>query len=281
MLSLQVSSPRRSTGSAAAFCQRREWAAWHAHFSANATRPLPPVQGCDGVPLHWRMPLARSLARFQIGEAGEGRIASEVDRNFAPYIDDDYRQSLKLFVKEEGRHGRILGTMVRACGGTLLQETWTEKLFVVGRRLVGMRHKLIVLQAAEVVGIGVYGLVAQHLGNGALKTALAQIRDDEKHHLAFHAQYFRSAFANASERALFVAMWRGVVAGAIAMVLADHAPLFAAMGLSRVNVAAHLWTIARDAERRALPQHDDDKAATLSCPAPHVGANPLKSESLA
>lgn len=230
------------------------WTHWRRHFEANESRPLPPVRASNGVPNAWRAPLARTLARFQIGEAGEGRIAKEVDREFASYIDDDYRASLKLFVKEEGRHGRILGTMVRACGGSLLEATWTEELFVVGRRLMGMRQKLIVLQAAEVVGIGVYGLIAERLDEGEIKRALAQIAQDEAHHLAFHAKFFQSAFSSRAERAFFVAAWRTVVGAAIAAVLVDHAPLFSVMGVSRRKIARALWSVARDAEESALPR---------------------------
>lgn len=230
------------------------WTQWRRHFESNEQRSLPPVRSDEGVPQAWREPLARSLARFQIGEAGEGRIAKEVDREHATYIDADYRASLKLFVKEEGRHGRILGTMVRACGGALLEETWTEELFVVGRRMMGMRHKLIVLQAAEVVGISVYGLIADRLGDGDIKRALSQIAQDEAHHLAFHSQFFQSAFSSRIDRAFFVGAWRTVVAAAIATVVADHAPLFKAMGVRWRSVVRQLWSLAREAEERALPR---------------------------
>jgi hypothetical protein len=110
-----------------------------------ATRPLPDlgtqVRIRIGAP-ELAASIARSLAKFQLGEAGEGRIAKEIDRARLPSIDADYRAALKLFVAEEGRHARLLGLAVRALGGSLLQKNWTEALFVRGRRLLGLRLKL-------------------------------------------------------------------------------------------------------------------------------------------
>jgi hypothetical protein len=141
------------------------WTAWRAHFEDNARRPLPAA--ADGaVPAGWREALAGSLARFQLGEAGEGRVAKEIDRVVMHGVDADYRASLKLFVKEEGRHARILAGMVRGLGGSLLRQSWSERLFVRGRRLLGLRVKLLVLLVAEVVGLGFYTALARRLGDG-------------------------------------------------------------------------------------------------------------------
>ena len=54
------------------------WSDWQEYFEANARRPLPFVSApaLDGAA---RERLAESLARFQIGESGEGRIAHEID----------------------------------------------------------------------------------------------------------------------------------------------------------------------------------------------------------
>lgn len=93
---------------------------WRRPFEDNQRRPLPEVTlSADLAPAH-RRALAWSLARFQIDEAGEGRIAHDIWRARLPGIDDDYRVALGLFVKAEGGHARILAATVRALGGRLL-----------------------------------------------------------------------------------------------------------------------------------------------------------------
>ena len=168
------------------------WSVWKSHFDAFATRPRPEVQVAPpGLGVNQRIALARSLAVFQLGESGEGRIAHEIDRCRLSGIDDTYRAALRRFVAEEGRHGRILADLVRALDGSLLHRTWTDALFTRARRMLGMRLKLVVLLAAEVVGITFYGLLASRLEPSPFQSALEQICADEVHHLAFHGAFFR------------------------------------------------------------------------------------------
>lgn len=198
------------------------WNRWRHHFERNAERPLP--AGSDPGPIDGarRRELARSLARFQLGEAGEGRIAREIWSARLAGIDDDYRVALGLFVKEEGRHARILADLVRRLDGTLLRATWTERLFVAGRRLLGARLKLLVLLAAEVIGIAFYGLLADALPRGLVRRALLELCGDEEHHLSFHVDFFRTQTRTLLSRALFRAGWWTVGSAAALAVLWDH-----------------------------------------------------------
>lgn len=197
------------------------WSSWRRHFESNAARPVPAVDG-DGVPDAWVGPLARSLAVFQAGEAGEGRIARQIDRALLPGIDDDYRMALKMFVREEGRHAKILAQAVRALGGELQRTQWSERLFVGGRRLLGVRLKLLVLLAAEVVGIGVYGALAERLGTCSIGQALRELCEDEAMHLEFHCEFFRTQTTSRWRRAAFSGVWWAVATAACATVLVDH-----------------------------------------------------------
>ena len=199
------------------------WSVWKSHFDAFATRPRPEVQVAPpGLGVNQRIALARSLAVFQLGESGEGRIAHEIDRCRLSGIDDTYRAALRRFVAEEGRHGRILADLVRALDGSLLHRTWTDALFTRARRMLGMRLKLVVLLAAEVVGITFYGLLASRLEPSPFRSALEQICADEVHHLAFHGAFFRTQTRTPVARWVFRAMWWAVALCAVATVAFDH-----------------------------------------------------------
>jgi len=233
-----------------------QWREWREYFEANARRPLPPCDACD-LPAAWRAPIVRSLARFQLGESGEGRIARDIWAVALDGIDDDYRVALGLFVREEGRHARILAEHVRALGGRLLTKSWTERAFRRVRRAAGVREKLAVLLIAEVVGIAFYGAVARRLPRGALRAALEDICRDEVAHLAFHRDFFRTQTRAPAARAAFAFACAvgGAIAGAV--VLFDHRATLRALGIDRDDLAASmhelLGSTLRSVDARCTP----------------------------
>lgn len=206
------------------------WTQWREIFRARALRPLPTIDDAR-LPSGLRSHIATSLAKFQLGEAGEGRIARQVAHIHMRAIDDDYREALRLFVREEGRHARILAVIVRSLGGSLLKQTWTERLFVGGRRLAGFRLKILVLLAAEVLGIGFYQLIAERLPEGSIREALREIAGDEASHLGFHVDFFRRALAGRVDLAIFTALWFVIAGAACAVVVIDHRRTLRALGI--------------------------------------------------
>ena len=228
------------------------WTAWRTHFEDNARRPLPAAADGTEVPESWREALAGSLARFQLGEAGEGRVAKEIDRVVMHGVDADYRASLKLFVKEEGRHARILAGMVRGLGGSLLRQSWSERLFVHGRRLLGLRVKLLVLLVAEVVGLGFYTVLARRLGDGQIGQQLREIANDEEAHLEFHAAFFRTQMRGAMRRGIFKLGWWTIGGLACAVVLMDHRRTLRAMDVPVVEAARRFVGLMRRVDAAVL-----------------------------
>lgn len=228
-----------------------DWRAWRARFDARATRPLPDVSP-PTLPAAQRAALAASLAVFQLGEAGEGRIAHQIDRCTLSAIDDDYRAALKRFVAEEGRHGRILGQMVRATGGQLARHNWTEGLFRHGRRLMGVRLKLLVLLAAEVVAVVFYAALAQALPRSPLRQALLEIVDDEAIHLDFHVAFFQTQTPGLLARGVFAATWWAVCSAACLVVAWDHRRTLAAFAIDRRALLSRCWQAIRHVADRVV-----------------------------
>jgi hypothetical protein len=221
------------------------WKRWRDHFERNRLRPLPDLtDGARGVAA--ANELARSLAVFQLGESKGGRLAVEIDQ--VPGLHEDYRAAIKLFVDEELRHGQLLALCVEELGGRLLETTWTESLFVVARRLLGVRFKLVVLLAAEAVGLGFYRTIATRLPPGPLRNTLEQICDDEVHHLRFHGDAFRG-------RRAFRVAWYPVVGAATAVVIVDHRRTLRALGIPLREALARIVDVhvgvARDLQDAA------------------------------
>ena len=206
------------------------WLSWRRYFENRRARPLPDLsRAARGIPPEWLPALRRSLAIFQLGESKGGRLAEQIDHVRLDGVDDDYRAAVKLFVAEEQRHGEVLAAAVEALGGQLLADNWTETLFVGLRRRVGVRGKLLVLLAAEVVGLAFYRTVAGRLPAGPLRRALAEIDDDEVAHLAFHRDFFATQLDSPAARAAGAALWWLVAVGAGVAVAVDHRRTFRAL----------------------------------------------------
>lgn len=212
------------------------WSAWLAHFERQRRRPLPQVDGALAVPPATRRAITDSLARFQLGETGEGRIVREIERFHAPGIDGVYRRALELFVREEGRHAHVLRNALIALGARVLERDWTSNAFKHVRRLCGVRFKMLVLFTAEIVAVAAYGALSRHLPPSSLRDALAQLHDDELHHIAFHGAFFGRIYTSAAARRVFTLALMALVTAALLVVLIDHRHTWRALGVSRAEL---------------------------------------------
>lgn len=232
-------------------CKHFDWEDWHRFFAGRATRPLPAL--CADHEYH-RLPesLARSIAVFQLGESGGGTVVEEARRSRLPGIDDHYAEALGLFVEEEHRHANVLAICVRLMGGELLRENWTAKLFVRGRRLLGLRLKIMVLMAAEVVGLTVYRAIAERLPPGSMQDWLGEIVRDEALHLEFHAAFLRRQVRGPIASVVFRAAWRALAVAARLAVSIDHRRMFRDMVIDPAQLREEWRRIARRVEERVL-----------------------------
>jgi hypothetical protein len=224
--------------------------AWLDHFSTNRDRPRPSIPArIDDVPPALVAPLVRSLQRFQLGEAGEGRVAREAAQSRDPALDEHLRTCVDLYVREEGRHARELAAVLRALGAPTLRRCGSEWLFERTRRMLGLRTKMMTIAAAEVCGVAFYGIVRDRVPSPAIARVAAAIAADEAAHLAFQMDYLRrigattAAPARAPVMAGLVAELAFISCGAMLTVAVDHRPLFAAVGVSTLD----FWSACRRA----------------------------------
>lgn len=253
------------------------WTHWRARFEARCDRPRPSIESTSEIPPDLRAPLAASLARFQLGETGEGRIVADLRRRADAWgLPEGYLESLRLFIAEEGRHAAILGTAVRSLGGETLSRTWSADVFGRVRRLAGPGLELLVLLAAEVAALSFYGTLVERLPSGPLREALREIAGDEVVHLRFHVDFMRFALPAAAVRGTVASAWAGLGIAATAVVVADHGTTLRRLGTSRLEVLGRARELVGDtvAAIGEEPPHAGPRARAMAVWAGAAGRRP-------
>jgi len=230
------------------------WARWRAFFAARRDRPAPRLLAVDPQLAKVPASVARSLAIFQLGESGGGTVIEQARHSRLASLDPNYAEAMALFVAEENRHAELLACCVRALQGKLIEKNWTARLFVVGRRLVGLRLKIMVLLAAEVVGICYYQLLAGGLPDSELKSLLREIAADEKAHLRFHCDFLHAQMRSDAHRRFFIVAWRALMLAAALVVALDHRAALQDLGIPMTRVWRRWFVYSRTAEMRILEQ---------------------------
>jgi hypothetical protein len=254
--------------------QYTNWSHWKAFFGARRHRPGARIfadePGLDDVPTS----VARSLAIFQLGESGGGTVVEQARRSRLPSVDGDYAEAIGLFVAEEHRHAELLACCVRALRGRLIDDNWTARLFVFGRRLIGLRLKIMVLLAAEVVGLCYYRLLGGSLPDGELKNVLREIAADEKAHLEFHCEFLRAQMRSDTHRRLFVIVWRALMFAAALGVLVDHRAALRDLGIPLRRAWRRWWVYSRIAQARIVRSgtRSESFAGVIRCTSLSSGA---------
>ncbi len=228
-----------------------DWESWRISFERRRGRPLPDPFAEEPELAMLPPSVARSLAVFQLGESGGGTIVEQARRSRLAATKGGYADAMALFVEEEHYHAELLACGVRMLGGRLLRENWTAKLFVFGRRLLGLRLKVTVLLVAEVVGICYYHLLASKLPPCRLRALLDDIVADELTHLDFHCSFLRTQTASRPRRMLFRLVWRCLTTLAASVVLLDHRRTLADLGISRRTAWQRWMFCSRRAEQLA------------------------------
>lgn len=201
--------------------------------------------------------VARSLAVFQLGESGGGSVVGQAQRSAFAKANPGYARAMELFVQEEHRHAQVLAMCVYALGGQLIKSNWTDSLFVVVRRAMGLRLKVLVLLAAEVAGISYYRRIAERLNPSALRSALEELCADEQSHLQFLCDFLRAQASSPVRRWMFKVTWRAVTRVAQIAVYLEHRGALKDMGMTRNELFARWRQTVAQAEALVLSRPAD------------------------
>jgi hypothetical protein len=183
--------------------------------------------------------VARSIQRFQVGEAGDGaNLIAKANG------DNSYLAAVRLFVAEEQNHARMLGELLRAAGVPTIASHWSDTVFVWLRRALGLRLELMVLLIAEVVALRYYRTLRDGTRDPLVTRVASLILADEERHVPFHCHRLRIGFATLGRttRALVFGAWRLLLLGVTVTVAVDHGRALRRLGVGRLVFVADVLT---------------------------------------
>ncbi len=243
---------------------RSPYFGWHKYFDDRRGVELEAPYDAPFEDRPGREALARSLARFELGESGDGknlkRLAGETG-------DSTYARTIDLFVDEEGQHAQWLGILRERFGGTALDSHWSDAAFVALRHIGGLRREICVLLTAEVVALSYYRVLPLAYEDPVLAAACERILRDERGHVAFHRATLGSEFSTmpAPARTASVVTWRAFVAATAKVVAWDHREVLELAGVSRsefeIEVRGRARRLARAIRSGSVLPVADAKAA--------------------
>lgn len=206
---------------------------WARHFEENRTHHAV-IPWDHGITVEsWlREPLISSLQCFQLGESGEGwHLRGHAIRTG----DASYVTAIDLFIGEEQEHARLMARVLGLLGASLISKHWSNRCFIVLRRLFGLREELLVLLLPEMIAKPYFRALREGVTDRVLQLVFSQILQDEEGHLAFHADTLNRMLSGIpfAQRLCFQIWWRIAFRLACIVVLLGHGALLRTVHVSR------------------------------------------------
>lgn len=183
---------------------------WIGHFKANALEKrvnwglkpnITPEEICT---------ILSSLQAWQLGETSEGKHLIAASTKYAYAIGDlPYIDAVKLFIKEEQKHGNNLGLYLDRIGQPRVAKNWGDSLF---RRVRYFNTNMEIWTLAVVVVESTAQIFYQSLKDATncelLKQICTDILIDEAYHITFQTERLAIIYEGKNN---FSKAWRRIV----------------------------------------------------------------------
>src|SRR5207248_526695 len=140
--------------------------------------------------------ITRSLQGWQLGETSDGRHLRAAAVRYAERVGDpDYPPVVDLFIREEQRHGELLGRFLDLAGAGRVTSDWGDRLFRAARYcLPSMEVWTTIVVMVETLALVYYNAIRRATGSIVLRSLCGQILADEGPHLRFQCERLATLF---------------------------------------------------------------------------------------
>ncbi|MGN7990188.1 ferritin-like domain-containing protein [Pedobacter sp. 22226] len=134
--------------------------------------------------------ILKSLQAWQLGETSEGTHLINASKKYAKAInDEEYLDAVKLFIKEEQKHGNNLGKYLDLIGEKRIKKDWGDSLFRKIRYFnTNMELWTIAVITVESAAQVFYQALKDATNCALLKQICTDILIDEASHITFQKE---------------------------------------------------------------------------------------------
>ena len=183
---------------------------WIRHFEANALQKRINWELTANITYQETETILKSLQAWQLGETSEGlQLIAAAEKYAGKISDDDYVNTIRLFIKEEQKHGNNLGRYLDTIDKPRIKKDWGDSLFRKVRHLnTSMESWTLAVIVVESTAQIFYQSLKDATGCKLLKEICTDILIDEAYHITFQTERLAAIFESKSP---FAKKWRKVV----------------------------------------------------------------------
>src|SRR5436190_6526546 len=166
----------------------QEWVE-HFHVSERTERRFAWEKGAQITPAELAE-IRDSLSAWQLGETSDGSHLMAASRLYAAKVrDPQFIEAIRLFIREEQRHGENLGRFLDLAGVARARKDWGDSLFrAVRYSISSMEVSVTPVVMVETHALVYYNAIRLATKSPLLRDICAQILIDEVPHIRFQCQ---------------------------------------------------------------------------------------------
>ena len=218
---------------------------WKMHFRENLTKQRIDWNVKPEITEQEKANILYSLKAWQLGETSDGAHLLAASARYATRIGNaEYTDAIKLFIKEEQKHGNNLGKYIGLIGEQPVKKDWGDTLFRKIRYLnTSMELWTIAVIIVESAAQIFYRALHDATDCKLLKAICSDILIDEAHHIKFQNERMYIIFQqkNFYNKALSLLCYSLLFFGTIHAVWIGHHRAFKAGGVDKKDFMRQMY----------------------------------------